>query len=130
MQRAEMIVGQGDFKYELADGWEQLPAGWSHGDVVGVATDSADRVYVFNRGEHPMIVYDRGGHFLGSWGEGVFAHPHGVTICGEDVYAVDDTDHTVRKFSLDGKLLQTIGTLNVPSDTGYTGGPASLSTIK
>ena len=37
-----------------------------------VAVDRQDRVYVFNRGEHPMIVFDREGNFLRSWGEGVF----------------------------------------------------------
>ena len=59
-----MIVGEGSFRYELVEGWEQIPNGWSHGDVAGVATDSQDRVYVANRGEHPVIVYDRDGRFL------------------------------------------------------------------
>jgi len=126
-----MILGQGDYRYELAEGWEQLPAGWRHGDVAGVATDAQDRVYVFNRSEHPVIVYDRDGHFLSSWGEGVFTRPHGITIVGDDVYLADDTNHTVRKFTLDGKLLQTFGTANQPSDTGYTpaSGASSLTTI-
>jgi DNA-binding beta-propeller fold protein YncE len=115
-----MIVGEGSFRYEVAEGWEQLPEGWEHGDVAGVATDSQDRVYVFNRGEHPVIVYDRDGRFLGSWGEGVFTRPHGITITLDDtVYCADDTDHTVRVFTTDGKLLQTLGTPNRPSETGY-----------
>src|SRR4051794_5017305 len=75
-----MIVGEGELRYELAQGWEQIPSGWSHGDVGGVATDSQDRVYVYNRSEHPLIVYDRDGKFLGSWGEGEFSRPHGITI--------------------------------------------------
>ena len=50
-----MIVGQGQHRYELVEDWEQLPQGWRHGDVAGVATDSQDRVYVFNRSEHPLI---------------------------------------------------------------------------
>ena len=126
-----MILGQGDYRYELAEGWEQLPAGWKHGDVAGVATDAQERVYVFNRSEHPVIVYDRDGRFLSSWGEGIFTRPHGITIVGDDVYLADDTDHTVRKFSLDGKLLQTFGTENQPSDTGYrpASGASSLTTI-
>jgi DNA-binding beta-propeller fold protein YncE len=103
--------------------WEQLPSGWTHGDVAGVATDSQDRVYVFNRSEHPLIVYDRDGKFLTSWGEGVFTRPHGITITADDiVWLADDTDHTVRKCTLEGEILQTLGTLNQPSDSGYTGG--------
>jgi hypothetical protein len=123
-----MIQGQGEFRYELHEDWEQLPEGWRHGDVAGVATDGDDRVYVFNRSEHPLIVYDRDGRFLTSWGEGVFTRPHGITIAGETVYLADDSDHTVRKFTLDGKLLRTLGTVDQPSDSGYVA--PSLTTIK
>src|SRR6187401_2010151 len=106
-----MIVGEGAYRYEVVEGWEQLPSGWSHGDVAGVATDAQDRVYVFNRSEHPLIVYDRDGRFLTSWGEGVFTRPHGITIHQDTVYCADDTDHTVRAFTLDGKLQFTLGNL-------------------
>jgi DNA-binding beta-propeller fold protein YncE len=127
-----MIVGEGSYRYELAEGWEQLPKGWFHGDVAGVATDSQDRVYVFNRSEHPLIVYDRDGRFLGSWGEGVFTRPHGITITPDDtVWLVDDGDHTVRKCTLDGQVLQTLGTPHQPSDTGYQANvPGNLTTIQ
>ena len=125
-----MQVGQGDFRYEVHDGWEQLPEGWQHGDVAGVATDAQDRVYVFNRSEHPVIVYDRDGRFIKSWGEGVFTRPHGATIVGDLIYLADDSDHTVRKCTLDGEILMTLGTQNQPSDTGYGGGGAgSLMSI-
>jgi DNA-binding beta-propeller fold protein YncE len=123
-----MIVGQGSYQYEPLPNWEQLPSGWSHGDVAGVATDSQDRVYVFNRSEHPLIVYDRDGKFLTSWGEGVFTRPHGITITADDIiWLADDSDHTVRKCTLEGEILQTLGTKNQPSDSGYTGG--NLSSI-
>ena len=118
-------------RYELVPDWEQLPSDWSHGDVAGVATDSQDRVYVFNRGEHPVIVYDRDGRFLTSWGEGVFARPHGITIHQDVVYCADDTDHTLRAFTLDGKLLWTLGTANQASETGYSPeGYTNLLSIK
>ena len=45
-------------EFEVVEGWEKLPEGWSFVEVAGVATDSKDRVYAFNRGEHPMIVFD------------------------------------------------------------------------
>ena len=59
------IIGQGNFKYRVAEGWGKLPAGWKFGDVAAVGIDSKDRVYAFNRGEHPMVVFDRDGNFLG-----------------------------------------------------------------
>jgi sugar lactone lactonase YvrE len=129
---SSMIVGSGKYRYEVQASWEQLPAGWHHGDVAGVATDSQDRVYVFNRSEHPVIVYEPDGRFIGSWGEGVFTRPHGITITPDDtVWLADDTDHTVRKCTTDGTILQTLGTLNQPSDTGYDASvKGNLSTIK
>lgn len=110
-----------EFGYEANDQWAKLPAGWSWTEVAGVATDSKDRVYVFNRGEHPLMVFDREGNFLNSWGEGLFARAHGIFIGPDDaVYCTDDMDHTVRKFTPEGKLLLTLGTSGKPSDTGAT----------
>jgi DNA-binding beta-propeller fold protein YncE len=54
-----------------------------------------------------------------SWGEGLFTRPHGICIGPDDaVYLTDDADHTVRKFSPDGRLLLTLGASGRPSDTG------------
>jgi len=128
-----MIVGEGEYRYEVAEGWGKLPAGWEYGDVTGVGTDSQDRVYVFTRSAHPVIVYDREGRFLGSWGEGAVRRAHGLTITPDDVvWLTDEGDHTVRKYTLDGRLLQTLGTKDQPSDTGYDGvrGPGWLLRIR
>src|SRR5262245_33114621 len=115
-------VGSGKFRYEALVHWEQLPPGWSFVEVAGVATDSRNRVYVFNRGEHPLIVFDQNGRFLTSWGEGIFVRAHGIFIGPDDaVYCSDDLDHTVRKFTTEGKLLLTLGTSGRPSDTGVVG---------
>ena len=64
-----MALGHHKMEYEVLEGWEQLPEGWSFVEVAGVAVDSQDRVYVFNRGEHPIIVFDKDGKFLNAWGE-------------------------------------------------------------
>ncbi len=118
-QTKGVIVGEGQFGYEALSQWGRLPPGWSFVEVVGLATDSQDRAYVFNRGEHPVVVFDRDGRFLASWGEGLFARPHGIFIGpGDAVYCTDDRDHTVRKFTTDGQLLWTLGTSGRPSDTG------------
>jgi sugar lactone lactonase YvrE len=110
-------------RYEVEEGWEQLPSGYVHRDVAGVATDSEDRVYLICRGDHPIIVYDANGKFLRSWGQGEFTYrTHGITMGPDEMlYCTDDGNHTVRKFTPDGKLLLTMGTMNKPSDTGYNG---------
>src|SRR5262245_57331406 len=116
------VVGRGDFRYEVRAGWEQLPPGWGFVEVAGVATDSEARLYVFNRGEHPVIVFARDGRFLGSWGEGDFRRPHGICVAPDDtVYCTDDADHTVRQYTREGRLLRTLGTSGRPSDTGAVG---------
>jgi DNA-binding beta-propeller fold protein YncE len=115
-------VGPGALGYEALARWETLPPGWSFVEVAGVAVDSRDRVYVFNRGDHPVIVLDRDGRFVTSWGEGVFRRAHGITIGPDDaVYCTDDLDHTVRKFTPEGELLLTLGRSGEPSDTGVVG---------
>ncbi|MFO0846782.1 MAG: peptidyl-alpha-hydroxyglycine alpha-amidating lyase family protein [Gemmataceae bacterium] len=110
-----------EFGYEPDAQWAKLPTGLSWPEVVGIATDRQDRVYVFNRGEHPVVVFDRDGSFLSSWGEGQFVRPHGITIGPDDaVWCADDNDHTVRKFTPDGRPQITLGTSGRPSDTGAT----------
>lgn len=105
--------------YKVSEGWGQLPEGWTFKQVAGVAADSQDRIYVFNRSPHPVIVLDREGRFLTSWGEGLFKTPHGIYIGPDDyIYLVDAGDHTVRQFTLEGELLQTLGVKDHPGEEG------------
>ncbi len=110
------ILGSGDFVYEELADWAQLPAGWSLKEVPDVAVGPDDRVYVFSRGTHPMIVFDREGRFITSWGEGVFTRPHGLTF-GPDgmLYCVDDAAHCIRKCTPEGQVLATFGTPGQPA---------------
>jgi DNA-binding beta-propeller fold protein YncE len=114
--------GSGKFQYQVVDNWAKRPKCWPFTDAAGVGVDSRDRVYVFTRGPHPVMVFDKDGEFIRSWGEGIFSRPHGVFIDPEDnIWCTDDVDHTVRKFDTDGNLLLTMGTPGVYSDTGYDG---------
>jgi len=83
-QNPRVKVGAGRFCFEVVEGWPELPAGWDLVEVAGVATDSRDRVYVFNRGEHPLIVFDAQGQFLATWSDAKFRRPHGIYIGRDD----------------------------------------------
>src|SRR5262249_18758779 len=73
------ILAADGYRYEVRDNWAKLPPGMEfNADVAAVGVDARDNVYAFNRGKHPMCVFDRDGNFLRSWGEGVFVRPHGV----------------------------------------------------
>lgn len=88
-----------------------------------MAVDSRDRVYLFTRRDPAVLVYERDGRFVRSWGEGLFTErTHGLTIGPDDtVYCVDDAGHSVRTFSTDGDPVLTLGTPGKASDTGYDG---------
>ena len=61
-------VGSGRYSYEVHESWATLPTGWTFGPVSAVATDSQDRVYAFQRKDPPVVVFDRDGNYLRSWG--------------------------------------------------------------
>src|SRR6201996_8471629 len=111
-----IIVGSGDYRYEQIDNWAKIPPGWSLREVGAVGVDKQDNVYVFNRGNHPMMIFGREGNFLRAWGEGLFPRAHGLHMAPDGtVFLTDDADHTVRQCTLDGKVLLTLGTPGKPA---------------
>ncbi len=121
-------LGSGQFSYEVIVDWEKLPDGYRWKEVAGVITDKKNNVYVFNRGDHPMMVFDSDGNFIKSWGEGVFTRAHGVTLGPDDtLYCTDDGDHTVRQCTLDGEVLMTIGVPGQPAGM-FSGDPFNRCT--
>ena len=121
-------LGSGQFAYEVIVNWEKLPDGVGWRETAGVITDADDNVYVFSRGDHPMVVFDKDGNFIKTWGEGVFTRAHGVSTGPNDtLYCTDDGDHTVRQCTLDGEVLMTIGVPNRPADA-HSGKPFNRCT--
>jgi hypothetical protein len=123
-----MRTGSGNYVYEIVDGWGKLPGGWMY-DVAGVGLDTKGNVYLFNRGEHPVMVLDSSGNLLRSWGDKkMFPRAHAVTMGPDDtIWLTDVFDHTVRKCTLDGKILMTIG-LNGKSARAMSGEPFNQCT--
>lgn len=111
-----VITGSGDYQYEVVENWAKFPGAWSY-DVAGIGVDSKDRVYLFNRGETPVIVVDADGRVLDRWGDKrTFPNAHAVTMGPDDtIWLTDTLDHTVRQFTLGGELLLTIGTSGKPA---------------
>ena len=104
--------------YELDESWGKLPKGHEFHQVAGVAVDKQDRVYLYNRSAHKLMVFDRDGRFLTAWKD-EFTTPHGICV-GPDgnVYLADTGAHVVHKYTPDGRHLMTMGTKGKPSDTG------------
>ena len=116
MSDKPLRVSYGEFVYESGPGWAPLPDGWEWNHVVGVAVDSQDRIFAYNRSDHPMIVLNKDGEILDTWGEDVFKRAHHVEVGPDDsIWTTDNTDHTVRKWTTDGKELMVIGTPDKPA---------------
>ena len=128
----KMVFGQGKYRYELVEDWAKLP-GWSFVDVGGISVDENDKIYVLNRGPHPVVMMDTDGNVLGTWGEGYFKRPHGSRLVpGPYIWCADDGRHIITKFTVDGKPLQVLGNPDKPSATGVVPGKdlvKSLATI-
>src|SRR5271166_6863410 len=104
-------------KYQVVGGWPKLPEGSKLGGVTAVATDAADRVYVFHRGKQPIMVFDRDGKFLRAWGDDLVKTAHGLRIDGDgNVWTTDIGNHLVMKYNPEGKVLLTLGKKDQPGD--------------
>ena len=112
------IVGAGKYTYRLVQDWARAPDGQALGPVSAVATDSQDRVYASQLQDPLVMVFDREGNYLSSWGLGVVVDPHGLYIAGDAVFIADRGDSVCLKFTLDGRPLQIMGNRGVHSDTG------------
>ena len=81
--------------------------------AAGIAVDAQDRVYLLTRNvDNPVVVLERDGTFLRTFGQGVFTpRAHAIRI-GPDgfAYGADDGAHIITKWTLQGELVMTIGT--------------------
>ena len=114
------LIEAGDFRFEVDRGWGRLPDGMRAGVVTGVVVDSQDRVYLCQQQQDPpVLVFDRDGNFLDSWGSGYVVEPHTMYIGPDDViYLADRGAHVVMKLSVAGEVLLEVGNRGQPSDTG------------
>ena len=119
MSDVNTVVGSGKHTFEVHEDWAKPPANCEIA-ACSVTVDSRDRVYCFNRSnEHPVVVFDRDGSFLTSWGAGLFAFPHTIRANKDGNLWLVDRDHgQMMLFTTEGKLLRTIGTKGYRSDTG------------
>lgn len=105
-------------EYKPVADWPRLPDQIKWGQVTAVATDSADRVYVFHRGKNPIVVFDANGKYLRSWGDGLVKNAHGLRIDRDGNVWITDLDyHLVMKCDPQGKLLLTLGRKGEPGES-------------
>lgn len=111
-------TGSGAFTFEALEQWESLPEGMRLIECPGVAVNSRDEVFILTRNpENPILVFNREGDFLRTFGQGTFTdRSHGLAVAPDDsLWCADDGTHTITHFSPNGELLLTIGTPGEPA---------------
>jgi DNA-binding beta-propeller fold protein YncE len=111
--------------------WKPMPEGLVFGRVSAVTTDAQNNVYVLHRGANmdPVVVFDAAGNYVKSWGKGMFTNGHGLRADREgNIWATDNANQQVYKFTPDGKLLQTWGKKGVTgNDESTFGRPTDIA---
>ena len=103
--------------YRPVAGWPKLPDSVEVGAVSAVATDADGTVYVLHRAKKPILVFNREGAFLRSFGDEAIKIGHGLRVDPDrNIWATDIGGHQVFKFDPSGKLLLTLGQKNKPGD--------------
>jgi DNA-binding beta-propeller fold protein YncE len=95
--------------------------GWALGMVSWVAADPAGLVYLLQRGDKadPVIVLDRDGRMVRSWGRGLYTTPHAIRIDPQgNVWTTDAASSMVYKFSPEGRTLMRIEVGGQPEPCG------------
>ncbi len=95
-----------------------LKEGWQLGMVSWIAVDRTGLIYLLQRGDKadPIVVLDREGHVVRSWGRGMYTMPHSIRIDPQgNIWTTDAATSMVYKFTRDGKKLMEISVGGQPT---------------
>lgn len=119
--------------YRLAGNWAQLPAGMKWAGVISVAPDPKGRIWVFHRGDTPILEFDASGKYLAGFGGGMFVQAHGLTVDRDgnlwvtDAQTKDGKGQQVFKLSPEGHVLMTLGKAGIAGEGPDTfSGPSDV----
>jgi hypothetical protein len=116
---APLLTGSGEHRYRVEHDWLTPPKDLLWGDTHGLAQDKAGRIYVSHT-VHPsspkkdaIVVFDRDGAFVTSWGERFAGGGHGLDLreeLGEEfLYHCDVRRRRLAKTTLDGTPVWEVG---------------------
>lgn len=98
--------------------------------ISAVAGDAEGNLYLFQRSTDydPVIVIDREGNLLRSFGAGLFAYPHSIRLDPQgNVWTVDASTSMIHKFSPQGEHLLQISVGDVPDIARIQRGTADIA---
>jgi len=125
----DFVVAIGDRRYAVERPWGELPQGRDLAYVSTVAVDSSGRVYVAQRTDPPVVVFEPDGAYVGGWGSGFIADAHGIHVSGDDrVFVVDRDAHQVHVFDTSGERQLSLGDRHGPSLQAPFNHPTGVAT--
>jgi DNA-binding beta-propeller fold protein YncE len=117
----------GSRRYRIVRPWGNLPKGIRFTLLSQIAVDSSGAVYVFQRGDPPVVVFDRSGEYARSFGTGVIADAHGIAISRDDrVFLVDRDAHQIVVTDKMGVVSMRIGERHRPHHQAPFNHPTDL----
>lgn len=117
--RAPRALVEDAAPYRLVPNWGQLSAPLAWGETPAITLAPNGRVFAFTRAETPVIEMDTSGTVLKTWGEKMFVWPHGMRVDRNGFLWITDgrarngMGQQVFKYTLDGRLVMTLGTKGV-----------------
>jgi peptidylglycine monooxygenase len=107
---ARLTVALGEQRYEVVRPWGELPHRLHLVGVSHVAVDSADRLYIYQRSDPPLIILDRSGKYVGGLGHGLLFDGHGIFIDDRDrVFVLDRDRHQLHVLAATGTVELSVG---------------------
>lgn len=113
------VIGSGDYVFEVTHDWGELPSEIKYGNTHGVCEDADGNIYIHHtvnaasESSDSMVVFDRKGRFVRSWGKDFKGGAHGLLIRTENkqqfLYLCDTKRGLVVKTTLRGEEVFTLG---------------------
>ena len=113
------VTGSGAYVYEAQHDWGELPKTIRYGNTHGVCVDAQGHIYIHHtvhassESDDTMVVFDRNGKFVRSWGKEFKGGAHGLHIqqegSSEFLYLCDTQRAVVVKMTLKGEKVWELG---------------------
>jgi sugar lactone lactonase YvrE len=109
-----------ELPYRVVPDFFKFPKAMVAGEASAVAVDSRGHIFLFQRTKPMLAEYDAKGNFIQSIGDGLFTHPHGLRIDGDDhLWTTDDGSHLVLKLDRSGSILLVLGRINTGAEADW-----------
>lgn len=115
MHDHDLVVSLGPRLYRVERPWGRLPGHLQFREVSKLAVDSLGNLYVLQRSNPAVVVFDPSGEFVRGFGGDAIVDGHGIFITPDDrIFIVDRNAHQVLIFDTSGRMIGSLGQRHRP----------------